>query len=261
MLLKTPGFTLAAALSLALGIGANTAIFSLIDAVLLRSLPVREPEKLVLFGKGEEVGSTASFPNRSWDRFSYPFYREARRRNEVFSDVGAILSAPFSVHGAISTNGARGEMVRIDVQMVSGSYFSTLGVNAALGRVITDSDDQVAGAHPVTVVSHAWWESQLGADPAAVGKTVTIDKVAYTIIGVAPREFFGTTVGQAPDTWIPLAMETQMPPVYWKHREDPEWQHLHLIARPKNGVSAEQASTAVNLLFKQSLQERAGAQA
>jgi predicted permease len=261
MLLKTPGFTLAAALSLALGIGANTAIFSLIDVVLLKSLPVREPERLVFFGNGEDVGSTNAFPNRSWHLFSYPFYREMRRRNEVFSDVGAVLSMTWSVHGAVNTNGASGEMVKIDVQPVSGSYFSTLGVNAGLGRVITDAEDQVSGQHPVAVVSHAWWESQLGGDPAAIGKTVTIDKVAYTIIGVAPREFFGTTVGQAPDLWIPLAMEEQLPPGHWKGRENPEWQSLFLIARLKNGVSAELASASANLLFKQSLQERAGAQA
>jgi predicted permease len=261
MLLKSKGFTVVAVFSLALGIGANTAIFSLIDAVLLKSLPVREPEKLVFFGKVEGAGATSNFPNSSWDIFSYPFYREMRRRNEVFSDVGAILSMSWSVHGAVNTNGASGEMVRIDVQPVSGSYFSTLGVSAGLGRVITDADDQVAGAHPVAVVSHAWWESQLGSDQAAAGKTVTIDKVAYTIIGVAPKEFFGTTVGRAPDLWIPLAMETQLPPGHWKGREDPEWQSLHLIARLKTGVSNEQASAAVNLLFKQSLQERAGAQA
>jgi predicted permease len=261
MLLKTPGFTLAAALSLALGIGANTAIFSLIDAVLLKSLPVREPGKLVFFGKGEGAGATDHFPDRSWDLFSYPFYREMRRRNEVFSDMGAILSMHWTVHGVVNTNGASGEMLRINVQPVSGSYFSTLGVNAGLGRVIADADDQIAGAHPVAVVSHAWWESQLGGDPTAVGKTVTIDKVGYAIIGVAPKEFFGTTVGQAPDLWIPLAMEAQLPPGHWNHREDPEWQSLHLIARLKNGVSAEQASAAMNLLFKQSLQERAGAQA
>jgi predicted permease len=261
MLLKTPGFTLAAVISLALGIGANTAIFSLIDAVLLRSLPVREPGELLLFGKGRYGGATDAFPDRSWDLFSYPFYREMRRRNEAFSEVGATLSMSWTVHGAINTNSTSGEIVRIDVQPVSGSYFSTLGVNAGLGRVFTDADDQVAGAHPVAVISHAWWESRLGADPAAVGKPVTIDKIAYTIIGVAPPEFFGTTVGRAPDMWIPLAMEAQLPPGHWNRRENPEWQSLFLIARLKNGVSAEQANASVNLLFKQSLQERAGAQA
>src|SRR5262249_55298598 len=223
--------------------------------------PVREPEKLVLFGKGEGVGATNDFPDRSWDLFSYPFYQELRRRNGAFSDVAATLSMSWRVHGAVNTNGARGEFLRIKVQLVSGAYFSTLGVNADLGRVITDADDQVAGAHPVAVLSHAWWESRLGADPAAVGKTLTIDKVDYTNIGVAPKEFFGTTVGQAQDVWIPLAMETQIPPGHWQGRENPEWQSLHLIARLKNGMSAEQASAAVNVIFKQSLQERAGAQA
>jgi len=261
MLFKSKLMTLVAVLSLALGIGANTAIFSLIDALLLKSLPVHEPAKLVFFGNGDGVGATDNFPDKSCDLFSYPFYRELRRRNAVFSDLGAILSIPWSMHGAVNTKGAGGEMVRIDVQLVSGSYFSTLGVNADLGRVITEADDQFAGQHPVAVVSYPWWESQLGADPAAVGKTVTIDKVAYTIIGVAPKKFFGTTVGRAPDLWIPLAMEAQLPPAHWDHREDPEWQSLHLIARLKNGVSNEQAGAAVNLLFKLSLQERAGAQA
>jgi predicted permease len=260
ILLKAPGFTLVALLSLALGIGANTAVFSLIDTVMLKSLPVREPEKLALFGKAEAGGVTNDFPSRSWDLFSYPFYQDVRRRNEVFSDVAAALSIPWAVYGAVNTKGVNGEMEQINVQLVSGSYFSTLGVNAGLGRVITDADDQVAGAHPVAVVSHAWWESRLGADPAAVGKTVTIDKVDYTIIGVAPREFFGATVGQAPHLWIPLAMETQMPPWHWKGRSDRTWQCLYLIARLKNGVSVEQAGAVVNLLFKQSLQDWAGAQ-
>src|SRR5215510_8043305 len=94
-----------------------------------------------------------------------------------------------TVHGAVNTNGASGEMAQIEVQLVSGSYFPTLGVNASLGRVITDADDQVPGAHPVAVVSYDWWERRLGGDPAAVGKTVTIDKIAYTSIGVAPAEF------------------------------------------------------------------------
>jgi predicted permease len=261
MLLKNKMFSLVAVLSLALGIGANTAIFSLLDAVLLKSLPVREPEKLVLFGDGVNVGMIGDFPNRNWDIFSYPFYREVRQRNEVFSDVAAMTSIPWFVHGAINTTGASDEMVPITVQLVSGSYFTMLGVNARIGRVITDADDQVAGAHPVAVVSHSWWERKLGGNPAAVGKTVTIDKVAYTIIGVAPREFFGTMVGQAPHMWVPLAMEAQMPPAYWNGREDQSWQELHLIARLKNGASVQQATAAVNLLFKQNLQERAGAQA
>jgi len=260
MLLKKPAFTLIAVLSLALGIGANTAIFSLLDVVMLKSLPVQEPEKLVLFGKGESMGVTNGFPNDSWDLFSYPFYREVQKHPDVFSGVAAVLSLPWSVHGTLNTNGSKGEIEKIDAQLVSGTYFSVLGVNASLGRTLTDADDQNPGAHPVAVISHAWWERRFAHDQAVVGKTFSIDEVTYTIIGVAPKEFFGTTVGQLPDIWVPLAMEQKMPPAYWNGREDKSFQSLILIGRLRNGVSTEQASAAVNLLFKQSLQELVGAQ-
>ncbi len=260
MLRKNPGFTLIAVLTLALGIGANTAIFSLLDAVLLKSLPVQEPARLVLFGKGEEVGMTDRLPSGSTDLFSYPFYKEVRQRNEVFSEVASLLSMTWSVHGTINTNEASGEAEQLDVQLISGTYFSVLGVNASVGRTITDADDQNSGGHPVAVVSYAWWERRLGGDPAAIGKTITIDQVTYSIIGVAPKEFFGTTVGQAPDIWVPLAMEPQMPPAHWNGRNDKSIQSLYLIGRLKNGVSTQQASATVNLIFKQSLQEQAGAQ-
>src|SRR5882724_4268228 len=142
MLLKQPGFTLVAVLSLALGIGANTAIFSLLDAVLLKSLPVQEPDKLVLFGKGEDGGMTNSFPNRSTDLFSYPFYQEVRQRNEVFSEVASLLSMSWGVHGTVNTDGTSGEPEQMDVQLVSGTYFPVLGVNASLGRTLIEADDQ-----------------------------------------------------------------------------------------------------------------------
>lgn len=261
MLLKAPGFALIAVLSLALGIGANTAIFSFLDVVLLKSLPVQEPERLVLFGNAEDGGMTNSFPKRSTDLYSYPFYQQVRQHNEVFSDVASLLSMTWSVHGTVSTNRSSGELEQMDVQLVSGTYFPVLGINAGLGRVITESDDQTPGGHPVAVISNAWWERRFGGDPSAVGKTIAIDQTTYTIIGVAPREFFGTTVGQAPDIWVPLAMEAQLPPAHWNGRNDKEAQSLYLIGRLKSGVSAEQASAAVNLLFKQSLQEWAGAQA
>ncbi|HKX28872.1 MAG TPA: ABC transporter permease [Blastocatellia bacterium] len=260
MLLKQPVFTLIAAMSLALGIGANTAIFSLLDVLLLKSLPVSEPERLVLFGNGEMIGATDDFPNRSWDLFAYPFYQEVRRRNEVFTEVAALLSMQLGVHGTVDRNGTGGEAEKIEVQLVSGTYFSVLGVNASLGRALTEADDQTPGGHPVAVVSHAWWEHRLGGLPTAIGQTVTIDRTAYTIIGVAPPEFFGTMVGQAPDIWIPLAMEARIPPFYWTGRSEKSFQSLYLIARLKPGVGAERAGAAVNLLFKQSVQERAGAQ-
>jgi predicted permease len=183
-----------------------------------------------------------------------------RQRKEVFTDVAALLSMTWNVHGTINTNESGGEMVPLGVQLVSGTYFSVLGVNAGLGRAFTEADDVTSGGHPIAVVSYAWWERQLGGDPAAIGKTVTIDQTTYTIIGVAPKEFFGTTVGRVPDLWIPLAMMPQMPPGHWDKRNDKSSYPLYLIARLKNGVSTEQASAAVNLLFKQSLQEQVGAQ-
>jgi predicted permease len=257
MLLKSKMFTLVAVLSLALGIGANTAIFSLLDAVLLKSLPVQEPEKLVLFGKGEGSGVTGDFPNGSMDLFSYPFYQEVRQQNQVFSEVAALLSLLWSVHGSV--NSASGEPEKLDVQLVSGTYFPVLGVQASLGRTFTAADDQTPGEHAVAVVSYAWWKGRLGGDPAVIGKTLTIDQTTYTIIGVAPKEFFGTKVGEAPDMWIPLAMEGQMPPFHWKARNNREFQSLYLLARLKEGVPAAQASAAVNLHFKQFLQAQAGA--
>src|SRR4029079_7788258 len=126
----------------------------------------------------------------SWDLFSYPFYQEVREHNEVFSDVAALLSIPWGVHGTVDTNGSGGEPQQIDVQLVSGNYFTVLGVHASLGRAFTEADDLNPGGHPIAVASHAWWERQLGADPAAVGKTITIDQTSYTIVGVAPKEFF-----------------------------------------------------------------------
>ena len=257
ILWKAPGFTLIAALTLSLGIGANTAIFSLMDAVMLRSLPVRDPGRLALFGAGESQGITIGFPNASTDLFSYPFYRDVRQHNQVFTDVAAIQSLPNNVYGVVS--GAGSDPGRIGARLVSGSYFSVLGVEAFLGRTFTDADDQVPGGHPVAVASHAWWVSRLGADPAAVGRTLTIGSTVYTLIGVAPREFFGTEVGESQDIWIPLAMEEQVPPG-WKGRENNLFQSLYLVARLKPGVGIERAGVEVNQLFDQALHQYAGSQ-
>ena len=248
MLLKKPGFTLIAVLSLALGIGANTAIFSLLDAVLLKSLPVQKPEQLVLFGKGQDAGMTNGFPNRTWDLFSYPFYRQAQQRTDLFSGVAGLLSIPWDVHGFVN---ASGDIEKMQVQLVTGSYFPVLGVNAILGRVLTETDDQNQGGHPVAVVSYAWWQKRLGGDPSAIGKTVKIDNIDYTIVGVAPKEFFGTSVGNAPDLWVPLSMEKQLPPAHWDGRNDPAAQSLYLIGRLRDSVGAEQAGPGLNLLYKQ----------
>ncbi len=251
ILLKKPGFTLIAVLSLAFGIGANTAIFSLLDAVLVRNLPVPHPEKLVLFGNGKDQGGSNSFPDKSTDLFSYAFYRRAEERHDLFSGVASVLSLTWTVHGFVNANQAGSEIEKMEVQLVSGNYFPVLGVNASLGRVLTETDDQNPGGHPVAVVSYAWWQRRFGGDPSAIGKTITIDDIAYSIVGVAPKEFFGTTVGTAPDLWVPLAMEEQLPPAHWNGRNDEAFQSLYLIGRLRDDVSTAQASAGINLLFKQ----------
>jgi predicted permease len=260
---KQPGFLLVTAVVLALGIGANTAIFSVIDVVMLRSLPVDEPERLALFGHGQELGITDGLSDRNWELFSYPFYRELRNHNQSisdlgFSDVAAVNSIAKDVYGVVNMNGGSNDGEPIDAQLVSGSYFSTLGVKALLGRTLTDADDRIPGGHPVAVASYSWWERKFNGDPAAVGKTITIGSTVYTIIGVTPRGFFGTMIGQSPNIWIPLSMEEKLAPE-WKGLNNWSFRSLTLISRLKPGMSLEQASGGVNLVSKQILQEYSGA--
>jgi predicted permease len=259
MLLKHKGFTAVAVLSLALGIGANTAIFSLIDALMLRALPVQEPDRLVLFGNAKSAGITIGFPDSSWDLFSYPTYRELRQRNQVFSDVAAVHSFPSRVHGIVRASRSTGDLEQINAQMVSGTYFSVLGVNPLLGRMLSSDDDITPGGHPVVVASHSWWKSRFGGDPSVIGSTIDIDKTSYTIVGVAPQDFFGTTVGDSPNIWVPLSMEEQLPPGF-KGLNNWKFQSLYLIGRLKPGLGIEQAGAETNLIFKQLLNEYAGAQ-
>ena len=261
LLKKNPAFTLIAILTLSLGIGANTAIFSLLDAVLLKSLPIKEPDKLVLFGRAAESGGlTRAFPDGSWSLFSYPFLQDERQRKDIFSDVAGLLSITWTVHGKVNSGSSESEPERLEIQLVSGSYFSVLGINPSLGRLINDDDDKTVGLSPVAVVSHALWQQRFGSDPNLIGKTISIDKTQYSIIGVGPKGFSGTTVGVAPDLWIPLAMEPQLPPAHWNERNEKTFQSLYLLGRLKDGIDKEQASAAVNLDFKRFLQDLAGNQ-
>jgi predicted permease len=256
MLAKNPAFASVAVLTLALGIGANTAIFSLMNAVLLRSLPVQNPSQLVLFGAGKWGGIMDEIPNRGWQLFSYPFYLQVRRDSSVFSDVTAISSMTNQVHGTIEQ---ASEAEAINARLVSGTYFSTLGVNPILGRTFTEEDDRTPGGSPVAVASYSWWKRRFGCDPSIIGKNMSIGSAVYTVIGVAPQEFFGTTVGESPDVWIPLSMEELLPPG-WKGLNDKLFQSLYIIARRKPNVSVEQAQANVNLLFKQAVRELIGSQ-
>jgi len=152
-LLKNPVISGVAILTLALGIGANTAIFSVMNALMLRLLPVADPARLVLFGNGDSMGSTDGFPNGSTTLFSYPMFRELQRNNQVFSDVAAIKSLPLTVHGRV-TGGQ--ELEKMEIRLVSGSYFPVLGLVPQEGRLFTDADDQIPSGHPIAVASDSW---------------------------------------------------------------------------------------------------------
>jgi len=180
-MLRSPGITSVALLSLALGIGANTAIFSLMDAVMLKSLPVKQPDRLVLFGDGLDCCESDAFPNTSL--YSYPFYREMQKRNQVFSDVAAAYSGTDRVHGFVA---GRTEAEPMNVQLVSGTYFPMLGVQPLMGRTISEEDDRTEGRHPVAVVSYGWWTRSLARDPSVLDKRLTIASTVYSIVGVAP---------------------------------------------------------------------------
>lgn len=244
-MVRSPVLTIVALLSLALGIGANTAIFSFIDTLMLRSLPVKEPSQLMFFGREDVGGITDDVASTTL--FSYPFFREMQKRNAVFSDVAAMMSFPNNVHGTIQ---GQDEMQPISVQMVSGSYFSTLGVQAAQGRVLTEADHTIEGTHPVLVVSYAWWKRALASDPAVLSRTVTLGTTTFYIVGVAPPEFFGTTVGSEPDMWVPMSEMGSVPPSY-DARKDNFWEGMNLVGRLKPGVSQEQAVSNVNVLYQQ----------
>jgi len=249
-LFRTRVVTAVAVLSLALGIGANTAIFSLLDAVLLRSLPVTEPGQLVLLGTGNDDGIGNSIADN--ELYSYPFYRQLQNRNNVFSEVAAVFSMTDDVHGFIvdKSDQVNTESETMHVVLVSGSYFPMLGVRAHLGRMLEESDDTTQGDHPVAVISRSFWQRAFAADPDIIGRKVKLGSSFFTVIGVAPSEFFGTKVGESPDIWVPTSMTKSVPPG-WDFYTGNFTQCLNIIARLKPGVSMATASSNVNLLLQQ----------
>ena len=236
MLVKRPGFTLVAVLSLALGIGANTAIFSLINTLLLRPLPIRQPEQLVALNN---VGEGRSM----FSNFSYPNYKDLRDRNEAFSDLIAYRIMPLSSsHDGINE--------RLWGYEVSGNYFAALGVQPALGRFITVDDDRTLGAHPVVVISHKYWQQSYGSAPDVIGKEMIVNGRRYTIIGVAAQGFLGTEIASAAELWFPLAMQAQLEMgSNWLDKRGSET--LFVQGRLKPGVRMSQAQSALNLIAMQ----------
>ncbi|MBZ5620205.1 MAG: ABC transporter permease [Acidobacteriia bacterium] len=240
---RSPVFTTAAVLSLALGIGANTAIFSLLDQVVLRSLPIADPERLfAVHGSYSGPGnSSSSWSTNSESVFPYPFYRDLRDRDPAFAGTLACAIAPVRIAWRSSTQAA-------DAEIVTGNYFPTLGASAALGRVIVPDDDGAPGANPVAVLSHGFWANRLGADPAILNQKVAINGQPFVVIGVAGADFNGLVQGESPDLFVPIAMQRAIAPAM-NPIEDRSFSWLTIFARLKPGESQAQAQAATNVVY------------
>ena len=253
---KSPGFTAVAVLTLALGIGANTAIFSFMDAALMRALPVSEPQNLLLLtwsahGKSKHLG-TSSYGDCRSERteadsrgcsFSEPFFHDIQSQG-IFSDLAA-----FAGGGGLALTGNGAATSVENAEYVSGSYFQTLGVRPDSGRLISSADDTVS-ASPVAVLSYTYWKSEFAGSPSAVGKTIFLNRVPFTIIGIADPRFDALSPGNVIQMWLPLSTERQTLQARWDNRDaNPNYFWLVLVARTKSGISHAQAQAAVTGVF------------
>ena len=242
-LLRTPFLTAVAVISLALGIGANSAIYSLFDQILLQALPVRAPDELVNLGApGPKPGSQSCNDAGDCDAvFSYPMFRDLEREQTVFTGLAA--------HRSFGANLATGDRTLDGAGMlVSGSYFPVLGLRPALGRLFVPADDQNPGEHPVVVLAHRFWENQLGADPDVLNRPIIVNGRTMTVVGVAPAGFEGTTLGSRPDVFVPLSMRGAIQPGFdaFENRRS-YWAYVFGRLRP--GVTMDQATASMNTLY------------
>jgi predicted permease len=242
---RSPLFTVAAVLSLALGIGANTAIFSLLDQVVLQSLPVRQPDRLVLLHTEYNAPGSSSSDNHE-SVFSYPMYRDLRDRDQALAGVIARMSGSARLSGT-------GAVTSIRAELVSGNFFQVLGVGAMMGRVFTPADDGAAGGSPVAVLSHAYWSSQFGNNPAILNQNITLNGLPFLVIGVADAKFRGITPGQTPDLYVPIAMQRTILPTM-DALEDRRTRWLNLFARLQPGMSVKRAQAATDVVYRAILQ-------
>jgi predicted permease len=239
MLAKNPGFACVVVFTLALGIGANAAIFSLMDRVLLQSLPVANPEQLVVLSAydpkdGPDIDSS----------FSYAMYQDLRDKNEVFSGVIVRGGSQMNVSYGDRTERVRGELV-------SGNFFDVLGVRPWAGRLFTQDDDRTPGAHPVAVLSYAYWESRFEKDPNLIGKTILVNEYPLTVIGVTPPGFYGVSLSSNPDVRVPMMMTPVFNPRPQTRLQSRRLQWLSIMARRKPEVSQQQAQASLDVLYRQ----------
>ncbi len=242
-LAKAPVFTAVALLSLALGIGANTAIFSLLDQLLLRTLPVKDAGQLVqMAGKGSHYGS-----NWGMNCMSYPMYRD-------FRDKATVYDGLLCRRGVTAGLGYAGQVERARTEIVSGNYFQVLGINPSIGRVLQPEDDVKPGGHPLVVLSHEYWQTRFGGKPTVLGQNVIINDQSFTVVGVAQPGFTGVEVGTATQIFVPIAMQERVIPGQ-KLLEERRTRFLQVFGRLKPGISAVQAQAAVQPLYHQIIEE------
>lgn len=237
---RSPLFTSIAVASLALGLGANTAIFSLMDQVMLRPLPVQEPSRLVML---EDPGpNQGRFSGDNSDRlFSYPAYKDLRDGSQVFDGLFARFGTGLNLSYKGRADHASGELV-------SGNFFDVLRVKPEVGRLFTPEDDVHKGGHPLVVLSHGFWARRFGMDRGIIGQAIRVNSSLMTVIGVAPKGFFGVDVGRAPDIYLPLTMKAQATPT-WDMFEKRDAHYIHVLGRLKPGISREQAQASLQPLF------------
>ena len=236
------GFTVVAVLTLALGIGVNVAIFSLIEQMLLRSLPIPHPEQLVILNSTETKAGSMNNDYSQDAAFSYPMYRDLRDKNRVFS--GLLACFPY-VYVNVSW---QGHAERANAELVSGNFFQVLGARAALGRVFSQDDETAPGANPVAVLSYGYWMRHFGGNPGVLNQTLDINATALTVVGVAQPEFTGVQLGLAPDLYIPITMKAQMTPNWngWHNVSD---YFLAVMGRLAPGISRTQAQAGLQPVF------------
>jgi predicted permease len=251
---KSPGFTTITVLTLALGIGANTAIFTVVNALLLKMLPVKDPQELVVVGNPADPNQRSNGTPQT-DVFSCPLYRELRDQNSVFTG----LSAAGSDHHIVVDTGQGGSAdEKVTGRMVSGNYFSVLGLNAAAGRLFSDSDDTAENANPVVVLGYSYWKRKFASSPTIIGKGIRLNGYSFAVVGVVPPGFEGDVVGEQMALYVPLSMQPEIVRGrHWRNAGNTSW--LSLIGRLKSGVTPAQAQANLNVIFQQAIKGDYGA--
>ncbi|HEX3153360.1 MAG TPA: ABC transporter permease, partial [Candidatus Angelobacter sp.] len=259
MLRKSPGFTVAAVLTLALGIGATTAIFTLIHQVMLRSLPVAQPDQLwrigasdrCCFSNGYSQGNDGSLPQSNWNFFSWEAYKHFRANSPAFENLAAFQPGEANAYLAVRRAGSSSAVETRNGEYVSGNFFATFGLSAWRGRLFTDADDQ-EGAAPVAVMSFRVWQGKYGSDPSVAGATYELNGHPFTVVGIAPPGFFGAKIDSEdmPDFWLPLATEPLIAGAT-SRLKNPRLAWLDLIGRVRPGTNPKTLQTQVQVELHQ----------